>query len=136
MALSSWLPKISLEGGGPTKAALKIPFWFYHGTDDKVHTSCHSLCHGFECSQVVKFELGCESYTRALQLGLRAQFKQYEGLGHEYGSQEMIDVQKFFFRRIPEDLADTVLAAFSQPHHDVYDKICRYRSHLTITAKF
>eukprot|EP00960_Hanusia_phi_P040611 754563-Hanusia_phi.AAC.4 len=105
---------MTLEGGMPTKAAVRMPFWFYHGTDDKVLLMLLYHLPLTEYSKVVKFELGCQSYNRALQLGLRAQFKRYEGLGHEYGSEEMIDVQKFFFRRIPEDLADTVPEPFDE----------------------
>jgi hypothetical protein len=32
---------------------------------------------------------------------LNAHFKAYDGLGHEYGSQEMVDVQTFLENRIP-----------------------------------
>ena len=93
LALSSWLPRNFFRRSKDlSKAVCSLPIWFYHGTEDKV----------------VKYEMGWDSYQRALDLGLSAQFKSYEGLGHEYASQEMTDVQNFFFRRIPAHAADSV----------------------------
>ena len=102
LALSSWLPRNFFRRSNDlSKAAKALPIWFYHGTDDKV----------------VKYEMGWDSYQRALDLGLKAQFKSYDGLGHEYASQEMIDVQNFFFRRIPANSAEAVAEPIPVAHH-------------------
>ena len=93
LALSSWLPRNFFRRARDlSQAARELPIWFYHGTDD----------------QVVKLRMGWDSYQHALNLGLRAQFKSYDGLGHEYASEEMTDVQNFFFRRIPARAADVM----------------------------
>ena len=103
LALSSWLPRNFFRRSNDlSQAARALPIWFYHGTDDKV----------------VKYEMGWDSYLHALDLGLKAQFKCYDGLGHEYASQEMSDVQSFFCRRIPCSAADAVPEPSHAPHHD------------------
>ena len=102
LALSSWLPRNFFRRSNDlSKAAKGLPIWFYHGTEDKV----------------VKLEMGWDSYQRALDIGLKAHFKSYDGLGHEYASQEMIYVQSFFLRRIPSNAAEAVAeAAVATPH--------------------
>lgn len=50
---------------------------------------------------MVKYSLGLDGYHKCLSLKLNAHFKAYDGLGHEYGSQEMVDVQTFLENRIP-----------------------------------
>jgi predicted esterase len=101
LALSSWLPRNFFRRSNDlSQAARALPIWFYHGTDDKV----------------VKYEMGWDSYQHALDLGLKAQFKCYDGLGHEYASQEMSDVQSFFFRRIPCSAAEAVPEPSPAPH--------------------
>ncbi|KAJ1496295.1 Phospholipase/carboxylesterase/thioesterase, partial [Baffinella frigidus] len=84
LALSSWLPRLTAGGGEVSASAREVPMWFYHGNEDKV----------------VDLRLGEDSCERARALGLRAQLKTYEGLGHEFGSQEMADFQSFLLRRI------------------------------------
>ena len=82
LALSTWLPRQLPRPISP--AAAGVPVLFCHGTEDRV----------------VRFELGQDSLRRAEALGLEPQFKSYTGLGHEYGGQEMIDVQQFLLSRI------------------------------------
>jgi predicted esterase len=82
LALSTWLPR---QLPRPVSSTSKgIPVLFCHGTEDRV----------------VRFDLGQDSLRRAEALGLDPQFKSYTGLGHEYGGQEMIDVQQFLLSRI------------------------------------
>ena len=103
LALSSWLPRNFFRRSSElSQSAKTLPIWFYHGTDDKV----------------VKYDMGWNSYLHALDLGLKAQFKCYDGLGHEYASQEMIDVQSFFFRRIPEQESQAVAEPEPPTFHD------------------
>lgn len=103
LALSSWLPRNFFRRSKDLSAAAKaLPIWFYHGSEDKV----------------VKFDMGWDSYQHALDLGLRAQFKSYDGLGHEYGSEEMIDVQNYLFRRIPSDAAEAMAEPAPVSHHN------------------
>ena len=120
LALSSWLPKNFFRRSNELSHSAKtLPIWFYHGTDDKV----------------VKYEMGWNSYQHALDLGLKAQFKCYDGLGHEYASQEMIDVQAFFFRRIPSDAAEAVAEQEPLTFHEDTNSVRKtgpIRQHITI----
>lgn len=77
----------SLHSHLATSGAPKVPIWFCHGTDDRV----------------VKYSLGLDGYHKCLSMKLDAHFKAYDGLGHEYGSQEMVDVQTFLENRIPSN---------------------------------
>ena len=109
LALSSWLPRNFFRRSKDLSAAAKaLPIWFYHGSEDKV----------------VKFDMGWDSYQHALDLGLKAQFKSYDGLGHEYGSEEMSDVQNFLFRRIPSDSAEAVAEPVPISQHSGVGRLC------------
>ena len=185
LALSSWLPHSGAPGDAAAAlapAALEIPIWVYHGSDDSVRpaprppparrraTPRGGLTSWRSAPQVVRLELGEDACARARALGLRADFRRYDGLGHEYGSeadppllllppspppsppqstrplpyappsprqrarldaprgapaalsgggraraQEMVDVQAFFQRRIPEDAAARVGEEIPRP---------------------